>query len=52
MKKICLRFIPLTGFLADISGAFVAIQVVAWIGLASGIVVILLMKKLKHDAFS
>ena len=35
------------GFLADISSAFVAIQVVSWIGLASGIVVILLMKEAK-----
>lgn len=35
------------GFLADIFSAFVAIQVVAWTGLASGIVVIFLMKETK-----
>ena len=35
------------GFLADLFDPFVAIQVVAWIGLASGIVVIFLMKETK-----
>ena len=35
------------GFIADLFGTFVAIQVVAWIGLASGIIVIFLMKETK-----
>lgn len=35
------------GFIADLFNTFVAIHVVAWIGLASGIVVIFLMKETK-----
>jgi len=35
------------GFIADLFNTFVAIQAVAWIGLASGIVVIFLMKETK-----
>ncbi len=37
------------GFIADILDMFIAIQVVAWIGLASGLVVMLLMKETKID---
>ena len=37
------------GFIADLFDAFVAIQVVAWIGLASGIVVMFLMKETKNN---
>ncbi|HEU5121101.1 MAG TPA: MFS transporter, partial [Candidatus Nitrosocosmicus sp.] len=35
------------GFIADMTNLFTAIQVVAWIGLASGIVVMILMKETK-----
>ena len=35
------------GFIADLFNTFVAIHVVAWIGLASGIVIIFLMKETK-----
>jgi len=38
------------GFIADLFDAFVAIQVVAWIGLASGIVVMFLMKETKNNS--
>lgn len=37
------------GFIADMVNMFTAIQVVAWIGLASGIVVIILMKETKTN---
>ncbi|KAA2283003.1 MFS transporter [Candidatus Nitrosocosmicus sp. SS] len=35
------------GFISDLFDMFIAIQIVAWIGVASGIVVILLMKEIK-----
>ena len=35
------------GFIADLFNILIAIQVVAWIGLASGIVVLVLMKETK-----
>jgi hypothetical protein len=35
------------GFMADLFNIFVAIQIVAWIDLASGIVIIFLMKETK-----
>jgi hypothetical protein len=38
------------GFVADLFDVFVAIQVVAWIGLASGIVVMFLMKETKNNS--
>jgi MFS family permease len=37
------------GFIADMVNMFTAIQIVAWIGLASGIVVMLLMKETKTN---
>ncbi|WP_438502933.1 MFS transporter [Candidatus Nitrosocosmicus agrestis] len=37
------------GFIADMVNMFTAIQVVAWLGLASGIVVVLLMKETKTN---
>lgn len=36
------------GFISDLFNMFIAIQVVAWIGLASGIVVVFLMKETKN----
>jgi MFS family permease len=35
------------GFISDLFNMFIAIQIVAWIGIASGIVIILLMKEAK-----
>jgi hypothetical protein len=35
------------GFISDLFDMFIAIQIVAWIGVTSGIVVILLMKEIK-----
>lgn len=37
------------GFIADMVNMFTAIQVVAWIGLASGIIVMFIMKETKTD---
>ena len=36
------------GFISDLFNMFIAIQVVAWVGLASGIVVVFLMKETKN----
>lgn len=37
------------GFISDVFNANIAIQAVAWISLASGIVVLLLMKETKKN---
>jgi len=37
------------GFIADLFNLFIAIQVAAWIGLASGIVVVFLMKETENS---
>lgn len=37
------------GLIADIFNVFAAIQIVAWIGLVSGLVVMILMKETKID---
>ncbi|HKX96511.1 MAG TPA: MFS transporter [Candidatus Nitrosocosmicus sp.] len=36
------------GFISDLFNLFIAIQVVAWVGLASGIIVVFLMKETKN----
>jgi hypothetical protein len=37
------------GFISDLFNMIIAIQAVAWIGLASGIVVVFLMKETKNS---